>query len=270
MQKYQCEAENFLNNEKDFQLGFLSSEASNPLTAHLDSDFRELSSKGVAALLSVDKALVPVARRAFADPRFIKMRSAMSEALANKKQIVFSGCGATGRLSILLEAMWRDYAVPELRDLVKSIMTGGDFALVKSVEFFEDYPQFGKRQVEEINLDSGDVLVGITATGETASIIGSVIAAAEKGAKVFLLICVDKNIPMNRLERCREAYSHPNVTVLDMPCGGMAISGSTRMQSSTLEMLIAAAALEGAAGLAIDDYAGAFEQMLQNLEGRKM
>ena len=266
MLTYQCKAENFLHNEKDFQLGFLSSEASNPITAHLDRDFNESSQKGVSTLLRVDQALVPVARRALADKRFAKLRTAIATALSNKKQIIFSGCGATGRLSILLEAAWRDYAKPEVKDSVKSIMTGGDFALVKSVEFFEDYPQFGKRQVEDMNVSSGDVLVGITATGETASIIGSVMAAAERNADVFLLICVDKDVPMNRLKRCKEAYSHPNVTVLDMPCAGMAVSGSTRMQSSTLEMLIAAAALEEAVGHGIADYAEAFKQMLNNLE----
>ena len=73
MQKHQIKAEFFLNNEKDFHLGFLSSEASNRLTAHLDSDFRESSQNGVATLLKVDQALVPVASRALADDSFPKL-----------------------------------------------------------------------------------------------------------------------------------------------------------------------------------------------------
>lgn len=34
----------------------------------------------------------------------------------------------------------------DLSDLVFSIMTGGDYALIHSVEFFEDYQEFGKEQ----------------------------------------------------------------------------------------------------------------------------
>ena len=95
----------------------------------------------------------------------------------------FSGCGATGRLAILLEAMWRDAAPAGLQNAVYAIMTGGDFALVKSVEFFEDYCEVGARQVADADFTAKDMLVGITATGETASIVGSAIEAATRGAR---------------------------------------------------------------------------------------
>jgi N-acetylmuramic acid 6-phosphate etherase len=259
--------EHFLNNEKEFHLGFLPSESANPLTAHLDRNFADSTVKGVKTLFTVDCTLVSLFENVLDDVRFAVMRESMRQALENDRRIVFSGCGATGRLSILLEAAWRDYSPERYKNAVGSIMTGGDFALVKSVEFFEDYQQFGRRQVEEMNLGSGDVLIGITATGETASIIGTVMAAAERGTTVFLLTCVPKEIPMNRLERCRIAYNHPNVTVLDMPCGGMAVAGSTRMQSTTLEMLVAAAALEQAAWGGITDYAESFAKLLETLAG---
>ncbi len=265
MKSYIREAEHFLNNESEYRLGFLPSEEANPITAYLDRDFADATRRGVETLLAVDRTLVAAARKALADARFSRLRDAMAAAMSGGNRIVFSGCGATGRLSILLEAAWRDQARPEQRDAVASIMTGGDYALVRSVEFFEDYAAFGRRQAAEMNLVVGDVLVGITATGETASILGTVMEAAERGAEVFLLICVPMEIPMNRLARCRQAYGHPRVTVLDMPCGGMAVAGSTRMQSTTLEMLVAGAALEEAAGRGIGHYAEAFEQMIESL-----
>ena len=90
------------------------------------------------------------------------MLEASCKAVANGGKIIFSGCGATGRLSILLESMWRTFfrrleafdpnvfrKVARFENTVFSIMTGGDYALIKSVESFEDYPQFGRRQAEE-------------------------------------------------------------------------------------------------------------------------
>ena len=35
--------------------------------------------------------------------------SAMTRALADGRRVFFTGCGATGRLSILLEAAWREF-----------------------------------------------------------------------------------------------------------------------------------------------------------------
>ena len=159
----------------------------------------------------------------------------------------------------MLEAVYRKYfrflqnthprvyeKVADLSDSVLSIMTGGDYALIRAVENFEDYMVFGRRQARDLAVGRGDTLVGVTATGETASILGTVMEAAEKQADVFMLICVPMESIATKLERSAMAFEHPQVTVLDMPCGGMALTGSTRMQSSTLEMFVAGAALEKA------------------------
>ena len=246
-------AEDFINNEQQYHLGFLPIEGSHPETAHLDRDFAESTVKGIRSLLKVDHGLIALAERELAGERFTQLTNAMCRALDAGQKIVFSGCGATGRLSILLEAAYREFFVrhpekadarPELADRVFSIMTGGDYALIRSVEFFEDYQEFGRRQARDLRIGVGDVLVAITGTGETSSILGTVMEAAEQGALVFLIIGVSREIPESRLERSRLAFNHPQVTVIDMPCGAMAIAGSTRMQSTTLEMLISGAALE--------------------------
>lgn len=260
MENWKLEAEHFLNNETSFHLGFLPSESRNPLSMHMDEDFNTSTVCGVKTLLACDKALIPHLRTALASPEYAEM----VEAMKNARRIVFSGCGATGRLAILLESAYLE-AFPE-KHRVCSIMTGGDFALIRSVENFEDYPGVGKKQVEDLEIDHRDILIGITATGETASIIGSAREAALRGAKVFMLICVPADLPASRIERCRELYSMPNVTVISMLIGGMALTGSTRMQSSTIEFLVASSALERALGTEGIDYAGAFEDLMASLD----
>lgn len=253
------QAENFLDNEKQYRLGFISVEKPNPKTAHMDLAFAKRISDGVRVLQSVDLDLPDFAQKALMDGRYTKLTDSFYHSLANRKRIIFSGCGSSGRLSILLEASYRKYfkhlkskdpgiyeSVADLADAVWSIMTGGDYAMIRAVEAFEDYAVFGRRQAGDFAICKGDTLVGVTATGETASILGTVMEAAESQADVFILICVPMASIAEMLDRSKQAFAHPQVTVLDMPCGGMALTGSTRMQSSTLEMFVAGAALETA------------------------
>ena len=142
-----AKARDFIDNEKQFHLGFLPTEQSNPITATLEEDFKRSTLAGVQCLQRGDRQIPITMRHVFAGERFEKLVSSMVETLkAPKGRIIFSGCGATGRLSILLESMWRDFfhrrageLTPEecaLADRSASIMTGGDFALIRSVEFF--------------------------------------------------------------------------------------------------------------------------------------
>ena len=123
-------------------------------------------------------------------------------------------------------------------------MTGGDYALVKSVECFEDYAEFGRQQVREYNVTSKDMLVAITEGGETSSVLGTVSECAERGAKVFLLFNNPADVLCKYIERSRAAIEDPRVTVLDLYCCPMAIAGSTRMQATTCEQMCAEYAQE--------------------------
>jgi N-acetylmuramic acid 6-phosphate etherase len=292
--KAKQEAENFLNNEKEFHLGVLPTEQSNPKTRNLDKKFATDPAEGVKMLLSVDRDVQKMAQKRLKSDEFYKMIDAGSEAVLKGKKIVFSGCGSTGRLSILLESMWRRFFRdlsrhhPELYGKVKkyencvySIMTGGDYALIRSVESFEDFQKFGKQQARELSITEGDVLIAITEGGETSSVLGTLEESADRGAKIFLLFNNPSDILVKHIERSKKAIEDPRVTVLDLFCGPMAIAGSTRMEAITAELLIAGAALEAilkrtleyelnadqlsVLGLKELNYAEAFEVLLDEL-----
>lgn len=149
-------------------------------------------------------------------------------------------------------------------------MTGGDYALVRAVEFFEDYPQFGRRQAADLNVGPQDMLIAITEGGETSSVLGTLLEAVERGARGFLLFNNPADLLAERLERSRQAITDPRVTVLDLFCGPMAIAGSTRMQATTSEQLIAGSMLEILAcelcGLPVPDFEKEFAHVLNCLE----
>jgi len=265
----------FMENETQFHLGFLPTEQSSPLTRNLDREFARSTVAGVANLQSVDRNVLAMAKRVLASPLFRTLVDTAEKTLRSGHTITFSGCGATGRLSILLESMWRSCCAetPELAayaDQVKSIMTGGDFALVKSVEFFEDYQSFGRRQVQDLGLARGDMMVAITEGGETSSVLGSLFESLDRGLECFLLFNNPADLLAERLERSRQAIRDPRVRVLDLFCGPMAIAGSTRMQATTSEQLVAGAALECViarlTGQPEPDCAAQFEKLLGELE----
>lgn len=268
-------AQSFMNKETQFHLGFLPTEQSSPLTKNLDREFAKSSVDGVKNLQSVDRNVLTMFRQIFESDRFRKLVDDGLATLRHGGRIVFSGCGATGRLSILLESMWRrscvkNPVVSKYADQVFSIMTGGDFALVKSVEFFEDFQSFGRHQVRDLGLGSNDMLVAITEGGETSSVLGTVFESVERGLKVFLLFNNPAELLSEHLERSRKAITDPRVCVLDLSCGPMALAGSTRMQATTSEQLTAGGALEQIMdhllGNPIRNYAIEFEKLLDQLE----
>ena len=278
-------AHDFIDNEKQFQLGFLPTEQSNPITATLEDDFKRSTLAGVQCLQRGDRQMPITMRHVFAGERFAKLVDSMVETLnAPKGRIIFSGCGATGRLSILLESMWRDFfhrRAAELTDEERaladrsaSIMTGGDFALIRSVEFFEDFAEGGRRQAAALDVGEGDTFVAITEGGETSSVLGTLKYAAEHGAKCFLVFNNPADILRKHLDRCREAIDNPKVTVIDLYCGSMSVAGSTRMQATSSEQLLCSCALEATlcrvlprfAKETAADYTVAFEKLLSGLE----
>lgn len=280
-----AKARDFIDNEKQFHLGFLPTEQSNPITATLEEDFKRSTLAGVQCLQRGDRQIPITMRHIFASEKFEKLVASMVETLkAPKGRIIFSGCGATGRLSILLESMWRDFfhrraselTAEELKlaDRSASIMTGGDFALIRSVEFFEDFAEGGRRQAAALKVGEGDTFVAITEGGETSSVLGTLKYAAEHGAKCFLVFNNPADLLRGYLDRCREAIDNPKVTVLDIYCGSMSVAGSTRMQATSSEQLLGSCALEAAlcrlmprfAKETAKDYTVAFEKLLAGLE----
>ncbi len=259
MEDYRREAEHFLANEKQFHLGMMPTEQSHPGTRGLAEKLQEDCAAGVRMLQSVDRDVAEMARRVMPAEEMQALIESLAAALASGRRVCFSGCGATGRLSIMLEAMWRKFwrdlaqQRPENADLaaelggrVISIMTGGDYALIRSVEGFEDYISFGREQVRKADLGAGDVLVAISEGGETSSVIGTLLEATERGLRGFFVFNNPNELLAEHIERSREAIENPDVTVLDLNTGPMAVAGSTRMQATTAELLVVGSALEQA------------------------
>jgi len=248
-------AERFLKEERAFRLGELLTESFHPKTLELSQVARSDLSRAIRMLQSVDDEIGPAMQKVFAQDVFAELVAAFVGAMEAGRRIYFTGCGATGRLSILLEAAWRRFwrehgdisaKMPEMEDRTISVMAGGDFALIKSVEGFEDFPDFGRFQLRQAGVQAGDVVVAITEGGETPFVIGTAWEGLDAGAEVFFVYNNPTDTLRKHVQRSREVIEEPRIRKLDLTTGPMAITGSTRMQATTAELLVVGAALETA------------------------
>ncbi len=247
------QALHFLNEEKQFHLGMMPTEQSHPLTESLSSTMKADTQKGLKMLFSVDALLPDRLQEVLASEAFEKLVASLVRALRTGHNILFSGCGATGRLSLILEAAWREFWQTRpaeqqalYADRVRGMITGGDRALVQSVEGFEDYISFGRRQLRDDGIQAGDVVVAVSEGGETSSVIGSAWEALDLGADVFFAFNNPPELLCQHIERSRALIEDSRVTVLDLCTGPMALAGSTRMQAVTMELMALGIALETA------------------------
>ena len=234
-------------------MGELLTEAFHPKTRTLSQTAAVDLPAAIRMLQSVDDEIPPAMEKVLRQDSFGRLVDAFVEAMSTGKKIYFTGCGATGRLSILLEAAWRrcwreikkvSPELGEMEDRVFSVMAGGDFALIKSVEGYEDFPDFGRYQLRRMGVGPGDVVVAITEGGETSFVIGTAWEGLDAGAKVFFVYNNPTELLCRHVERSREVIEEPRITKLDLTTGPMAITGSTRMQATTAELFIVGSALE--------------------------
>jgi len=264
-------AEEFLSREQAFRLGELLTESSHPKTRTLSQTTAVDLSAAIKLLQSVDDDIPPAMKKVLQQDSFRELIEAFFKALNANKRIFFTGCGATGRLSILLEAAWRRFwrkikvgagphacprqphrvaptlmglEIPDMEDRVFSVMAGGDFALIKSVEGYEDFPDFGRYQLREKRVQPGDVVVAITEGGETPFVIGTAWEGLDAGARVFFVYNNPTEALCRYVKRSREVIEEPRITKLDLTTGPMAITGSTRMQATTAELFVVGSAFE--------------------------
>jgi len=252
-------AEEFLSRERAFRLGELLTESSHPKTKTLSQTAEDDLSAAIRLLQSVDDEIPPAMKKVLQLDSFQELIEAFAKAMSTGNRIYFTGCGATGRLSILLEGAWRRFwrkinqefpeiglEISNMENCVFSVMAGGDFALIKAVEGYEDFPDFGRYQMQEKQVQPGDVVVAITEGGETPFVIGTAWEGLDAGAKVFFVYNNPTEALCRYVKRSREVIEEARITKLDLTTGPMAITGSTRMQATTAELFVVGSAFETA------------------------
>ncbi|MHB0913331.1 MAG: hypothetical protein ACYC2Y_07790 [Armatimonadota bacterium] len=226
-------ADEFLAVSRDFTLGGLVTEASHPKTRNLSDAAKRSVPEALGLLFDVDSDVLTAYRRWMSTDAPTRIARTVSRALDAGRRVFITGCGATGRLAILLESEWRRR---HGGDSVVSIMAGGDYALVKSVEGFEDFAAFGERQLRDAGVGPGDVVFAVTEGGETSFVIGTAWEGLRAGASVYFVYC-NPDETLMPIARSREVLAEPRIEKVNLTTGPMAVMGSTRMQATSVQLL---------------------------------
>ncbi|MGD0756558.1 MAG: hypothetical protein ABR927_16020 [Bacteroidales bacterium] len=236
-------AEKFLSVSSQYKLGKLITESSHPCTRDLSYLSLNNLSEAVVKLKELDNSTIKVLAEKLSQICYLK--DIIKETLNSGNNIFFCGCGATGRLSLTIETLWRQvHQGEDVENRIFSFMAGGDVALIRSIENFEDFPQYGARQLQEAGFKDGDLLIGTTEGGETPFVIGAVEKAAEiSKRKPFFLYCNPDDLLCEVAERSKRVIENRDIEKINLTVGPMAVTGSTRMQSSTILLAVAGIAL---------------------------
>jgi N-acetylmuramic acid 6-phosphate etherase len=250
-------SEEFLKISSQFQLGALVTESSHPVTAKLSEVAQRDIAKALDLLFQVDSDVVAKYAEFVELGKAGEIKEALLHSLRNGGKVFFTGCGSTGRLSIQLVSIWRDFwqrqrargltCSPPTEDWENrafSVMAGGDFALIKSVEGFEDFAAFGKKQIADLGVSSKDIVFAITEGGETSFVIGTAWKGVEAGAKVYFVYNNPDDVLCKHVQRSRDVIEDPRIEKINLTTGPMAITGSTRMQATTIQLCVLLTVLE--------------------------
>ncbi len=190
------ESIDYVHNKTQFQLHTLLTEQRHKKTWDLSKRIQKDCKSGLRLLFSVDEDIVEKLKALAREKETLEQAvQAIEQALLSRQKIYIYGCGATGRLAKQMEStFWRPFwqKVRKKRRIWSKIqlhlgdsienqligeMTGGDRALISSLEGFEDLQLIGRLQLEDRKVEKGDVVICVTEGGETSSVIGTILAA---------------------------------------------------------------------------------------------
>lgn len=148
------------------------------------------------------------------------------ERLAPGGRLIYVGTGTSGRLGVL-DASECPPTFGVSPDVVRGVIAGGFDALHRSVEAAEDDPEQAVRDLQSLGVSAQDVVVGISASGNTPYTLGAVEYAKKIGAASIAVTCN----PDSAIAAASGVSIAPVV-------GPEAIAGSSRMKAGTAQKMI--------------------------------
>lgn len=141
-------------------------------------------------------------------------------------RLFYIGAGTSGRLGILdASEIPPTYGVSH--DRVVGIISGGDQAIRKAVEFAEDSKELAAKDLESYQFGPKDTVIGIAASGTTPYVLGGLAYAKSKQG---LTGCITNNAGSPVAQACD--------LPVEVVVGPEFVTGSTRMKSGTAQKLV--------------------------------
>ena len=150
----------------------------------------------------------------------------ITEKMKTGGRLFYVGAGTSGRLGIVdASELTPTYGLEPGR--VIGIIAGGDTAIRSAVEFAEDDTEQGFADLKKYNVNGGDVVLGITASGSTPYVVGAMKKCKENNILAIGLTC-------NPGSQLASSVHYP----IEIIVGPEVVTGSTRMKAGTAQKLV--------------------------------
>lgn len=199
----------------------LTTETRNPASSNLD----RLTTREFVRLMCSEDRRVPEAV-ATQEELIAQAIDVIADRFQQGGRLVYVGAGTSGRLGVL-DASECPPTFNSPPSQVVGVIAGGPVALTTAVEGAEDHPELAENDLQERNLSSKDVLVGIATSGRTPYVLGALRYARLVGAYAIGFACVADS------ELAQEA----DLTIAPV-VGPEVLTGSTRLKAGTATKLV--------------------------------
>ena len=150
----------------------------------------------------------------------------ISEAFLQGGSLLYFGAGTSGRLGIL-DASECPPTFGVNPAMVRGYIAGGNKALRSAVEGAEDSFEGGETDLINSGANSGDIVVGVSASGNAPYVLGVLSKAKELNIKTVGIACNNEA----KMQELTDIFICPEV-------GEEVITGSTRMKSGTAQKMV--------------------------------
>lgn len=141
-------------------------------------------------------------------------------------RLFYMGAGTSGRLGILdASECPPTYGVSP--DLVIGLIAGGDHAIRHAVENAEDNPLQGWIDLEQCNISSHDIVIGIAASGSTPYVVKAMEQCNINNIPTACITC-------NPDSSLSQTVQYP----IEVVVGPEFVTGSSRMKAGTAQKLV--------------------------------
>lgn len=202
-------------------LSTLITEQRNPHSMEVDC----LSALEIVTLMNTEDKQVPLAVERVL-PQIAQAVEAVVKAFQCGARLVYLGAGTSGRLGVL-DASECPPTFGVHNEMVKGIIAGGDPAIRCPVEGAEDNSNAAVTDLQAIDFNAKDVLVGIAASGRTPYVLSALGYAKQLGA-ITVSIASNPNSPMAQTADI----------AIDTLVGAEVLTGSSRLKSGTAQKLV--------------------------------
>src|SRR5437588_4706138 len=208
-----------------------STEEANPKSANLD----RLSAREIVELFVAEEKSVEEGLRQCVDQLAGAIELSAS-AIGSGGRIFYVGAGTSGRLGVL-DAAEIPPTFGASADLFQGIIAGGAPALRQSIEGAEDDARSGALAMDERRVKREDLVIGISASGRAAFVIGALRRAQEIGTQTIFMT---SNVPIAAGVSPAETSAGGTAAspenwdlVINLLTGPEIVTGSTRLKAGT-------------------------------------